>query len=375
VLRGIVMIFMILDHVRDYFTNVHFDPLDLAHTSALLFMTRWVTHFCAPTFIFLSGISAYLSASKRKDKRGMAVFLFKRGLWLIFLELTVIGFGWQFDPGFHFVFLQVIWAIGWSMIVLSFMIFLKPKYIGGLGLLMIFSHNLLDHIHSNGAAIHDIFWLFLHGAALYPLHNHRAIFIIYPLIPWVGVMMVGYAMGAVFTLESKIRKAILLQTGLASLMLFVLLRSINIYGDPNPWRVQDVWWKTVLDFFRCNKYPPSLLYLLMILGTSVLILGWLENVYNKITSFLMVFGRVPLFLYLIHVYLVHLTQLVIAFFAGFSLRDMVHGPFRSPYPTDWGFELPVVYTVWVFIIIALYWPCRWFMRIKQQRKAWWLSYL
>ncbi|QEC78531.1 DUF1624 domain-containing protein [Mucilaginibacter ginsenosidivorax] len=374
-LRGIIMVIMVLDHVRDYFTIARFDPLDLSKTTALLFMTRWVTHFCAPTFIFLSGISAFLSVSKRKNKKESCLFLVKRGVWLVLLELTLIGFGWQFDFGFHVLFIQVIWVIGWSMIILSFLTFLNARYIALFGLALIFGHNFLDGVHPAGISVYHLTWLFLHDVGIYKFNNYHSMFILYPLIPWLGVMCVGYAFGNIFKLEADLRKSIIIKTGLACLALFLILRFFNIYGDPHPWHIQLTWWKTILDFINCNKYPPSLLYLLMTLGVSVIALGCLEKISNKLTSVALVFGRVPLFFYILHIYLVHCTQLLIAFLTCYSLPDILKGPFRLPYASSWGFDLPFIYLIWLSIIILLYVPCRWFMNFKQKRKDWWLSYI
>ena len=369
------MIIMVLDHVRDYFTVIKYDPLDLTQTSALLFMTRWITHFCAPIFIFLSGTSAFLSLSKRPSKASASVFLLKRGIWLLILELTVIGFGWQFDLGFHLIFAQVIWAIGCSMIFLAALIFLKPWKIAFIGLLLIFGHNLFDHVHAADLNQASVFWSLLHETGPLKINNYETFFNFYPLIPWIGVMAAGYAFGNLFQFEPVIRKRLFIRIGVACLALFFILRFFNIYGDPYPWQHQDTLLKSILAFIKCNKYPPSLLYILMTLGTATLALSFLENVNSKFTEIFKVYGKVPLFFYVIHIYIVHCLQLTVAYFAGFSLKSMIAFPPPVSFPVSWGYSLPVIYIIWLSIVIALYLPCRWFMKVKQTRKNWWLSYL
>jgi len=373
ILRGIIMVIMALDHVRDFFTGTTFDPLDLSQTSPQLFLTRWITHFCAPTFVFLAGTSAFLSAGS-KTKKQVSGGLLKRGLWLLLLELTVINFGWMFDPGFHVLFLQVIWAIGWSMIVLSALVYLKPLYIGLFGLLLIFGHNALDGIHADTLGQGKMIWQLLHEQAFERLNSYEMMFALYPLIPWIGVMAAGYVFGSVFKLEPAVRQVWLMRIGLACLALFVVLRFWNIYGDPFPWQVQPVWWKSVLAFVKCHKYPPSLLYLLMTLGVSILALAGLERANNKPSRIFIVYGRVPMFYYILHIYLIHAAQIITALLISYPVMPLLtHN--TDKLAVKWGFGLPGVYLIWFIVVVALYFPCRWFMRIKQTRKNWWLSYI
>ncbi|MCJ8210864.1 heparan-alpha-glucosaminide N-acetyltransferase domain-containing protein [Mucilaginibacter sp. RS28] len=372
ILRGVIMIIMALDHVRDYFTNVRFDPLDLSQTTPLLFFTRWITHFCAPTFIFLSGASAWLAGRKRTKKES-AAFLFKRGLWLIFLELTIIGFGWQFDIGFHLFFTQVIWAIGWSMIFLSVLVFLPNTYIATIGLILIFGHNLLDPIQSAQFGSAKPFWMFLHESNIYFWSKGRGVLLFYPIIPWIGVMAVGYAFGTLFALPATERKPLFIKIGLACLVVFLILRIPNIYGDPFPWQHQAIWWKNILAVIKVHKYPPSLAYLLMTLGISIIVLALLEGANNRLSRFFTVYGKVPFFYYLLHIYLIHILQIIVAVAAGFNVKDMLSAFDKSP--DHWGFSLPVVYLIWIAVIAILYLPCRWFMQVKSKRKDWWLSYI
>lgn len=372
-LRGIIMIIMALDHVRDYYTNVPFDALDLSKTTPWLFLTRWITHFCAPTFIFLSGTSAFLSLGKRSTKNEAAGFLLKRGLWLLFLEFTVIEFGWQLDIGFHMMFAQVIWAIGCSMLFLAFLIWLnlKPGTIAIVGLLIILGHNSLDGIKVSSFGHFQLLWLILHQQGFYQINGYESIFIIYPIVPWIGVMAAGYGFGIFFKLEPNARQVLFVKIGLGCLALFLILRIFNIYGDPFPWEQQHLWWKNILAVIKCQKYPPSLLYLLMTLGCSILTLAALEHVNNWLTRIFTVYGRVPFFYYVLHIYLVHLSQVVVALSMGFTAKQLQ----GIGSPKNWGFSLPVVYLIWIGIVVILYFPCRWFMKLKQRRKDWWLSYL
>ncbi|GAB3923250.1 DUF1624 domain-containing protein [Mucilaginibacter myungsuensis] len=373
ILRGIIMVIMALDHVRDFYSNATFDPLDLSKTSVIFFMTRFITHFCAPTFIFLSGTSAFLSLSKKKTKKEASLFMLSRGLWLLFLEMTIISFGWQVDTGFHTIFAQVIWAIGWSMVIMSVLIFLEPIYVGIIGLILIFGHNAFDGIKSASFGEGKFLWMFLHEQNFYQISSDRGIFFLYPLIPWVGVMAAGYAFGTLFKFGPDKRQALFIKIGLASILLFLILRGLNIYGDPFPWQHQSVWWKNILAVLRVQKYPPSLAYLLITLGVSITALGLLERTDNKVSRIFTVFGRVPMFYYILHIYLIHGSQIIGALLSGVTKQQLEQGGPGKPNP--FGFDLWAVYLIWFTVVFILYWPCRWFMKVKQRRKEWWLSYL
>lgn len=373
ILRGIIMVIMALDHVRDFYSNATFDPLDLSKTSVIFYMTRWITHLCAPTFIFLSGTSAFLSLAKKKTKKEASLFMLSRGIWLLFLEMTIIGFGWQVDTGFHTIFAQVIWAIGWSMIIMSVLIFLEPLYVGIFGLILIFGHNALDGIKAESMGGGKFFWMFLHEQNFFAFSKDRGIFILYPLVPWVGVMAAGYAFGSLFKLVPDKRQALFIKIGLCSILLFLILRGLNIYGDPFPWQHQAVWWKNILAVMNVQKYPPSLAYLLITLGISITTLGLLERTDNKVSRIFTVFGRVPLFYYILHIYLVHGSQIIAALLSGVTKEQLETQ--RPGAAGVFSFDLWVVYLVWIAIVFVLYFPCRWFMKVKQRRKDWWLSYL
>ncbi|QKJ32767.1 DUF1624 domain-containing protein [Mucilaginibacter mali] len=373
ILRGIIMVIMALDHVRDFFSNSPVDPLDLEKASTLLFFTRWITHFCAPAFVFLSGASAFLSLSKKKTKKEASLFLLSRGIWLLVLELTIIGFGWQFDIGFHTIFAQVIWAIGWSMIILSALIFLKPVYVGVFGLILIFGHNAYDYVKADSWGEYKFFWMFLHETNFYKINDYESIFLLYPLVPWVGVMAAGYAFGTLFKLEPAERRKAFISIGISSLILFIAFRGFNVYGDPIPWQKQATLWRDVLAIIKCQKYPPSLAYLLMTLGISILALVAFDKTDNKLSRFFTVFGRVPLFYYVLHIYLVHSAEIFVAKLEHLSAKDFQTVGLGSLGPH--GFGLVGVYLVWLAVIVILYFPCRWYMKYKQTHKQWWLSYL
>lgn len=364
ILRGIVMVVMALDHTRDFFSGYKFEPTDLQHASTAMFFTRWITHFCAPVFIFLSGTSAFLSLGRRGTKQQAAMRLLTRGLWLIVLEVTFVRFGWAFNVDYRLVFLQVIWAIGISMIALSGLIFLPMQAIAAIGLVMIFGHNLLDHVQLQSV---PVLWQLLHVQGPVTYGQGNTIMIIYPLIPWIGVMATGYCFGLIFRYPEQQRNRQLYLIGGSAIVLFILLRSINNYGDPSPWQAGDNIWRTILSFVNCTKYPPSLLYLLMTLGIAITLLPMLEKLKGPMSRFFLVFGRVPLFYYVLHLYVIHGTAII----AGYLLKgDGAASVFSHP-----GYTLVSVYLFWIFVIGVLYLPCRWFMRIKQTHKQWWLSYL
>jgi len=368
VLRGFVIVLMALDHVRDYFTNAHFDALDLTQTTGPLFLTRWITHFCAPTFIFLAGISARLTGA-RMTPAELSRFLFTRGLWMVVLEITVVNFAWCFNLHYQAgLFLQVIWAIGVSMIVLAALIHLPVRAIAVIGIVVIFGHNLLDGVAPGSFGAWAPLWSVLHVRGPVPFG-----IISYPLIPWFAVMALGYAVGSVFRLEPQRRQRRLVQAGLAALALFVVLRSINVYGDPIQWSAQDTWFHTLLSFVNFGKYPPSLDYLLVTLGGASLLLAVFESARGQLATALRTFGRVPLFFYVLHIMLAHLAAGLIAIAMGFGTTVLTN-PFPLM-PKNWGFDLPLVYLAWAGVLIALYPACKWYAEVKRRRTDWWLSYL
>jgi uncharacterized membrane protein len=393
-LRGLVMVIMALDHVRDFF-NIDarfFDPSDLTRTTPLLFFTRWITHFCAPTFVFLAGTGAYLWASRGRTKAELSRFLVSRGLWLIVVELTLVTVGWTYNFTWSFVGLQVIWVIGWSMILLAGLAWLPLRVIAGIGIILIAGHNLFDGIHphpllaavpatggapnpfgkgpiagvlSPDATPWDWLWSFLH------VFNPP---VAYPLIPWVGVMAAGYAFGSVMKRTPEERRRICLRLGLGLTVGFVLIRWLNVYGDPAPWASQPDPVYTVLSFLNTSKYPPSLLYLLMTLGPAIALLGLMDRASGPVVRFFVVYGRVPFLYYVAHLYLIHGLTLVAAAVTGQAAPGDLRVFFLF-YPKTFGFSLGVVYVIWVAVVLALYPLCWWFARLKARRRDAWLSYV
>ncbi|ULQ52982.1 DUF1624 domain-containing protein [Flavihumibacter fluvii] len=384
VLRGIVMVIMALDHVRDYFhvgANTG-NPLNLETTTPILFFTRWITHFCAPVFVFLSGTSIYLQ-SLRKTKKELSVFLVKRGLWLILVEVVIISFAWSFNPDYDFFFLQVIWAIGISMVLLGLLIHLPFRFILFLGLLIVFGHNLLDIPESDPGFKHGFLWDLLHGGffSAYPLWANHMAMIVYPFVPWTGVMLLGYCIGAWFApnYDAAKRARNLTRLGMGLIAFFIVLRFLNIYGDPLHWSAQKNGFYSFLSFINVQKYPPSLLYLCLMLGPAILLLPFLEKLKNKFTRAMGVYGRVAFFYYVVHIYLVHFISAIGFFLRGHTWAEVKHTgqnyPFNFLVPGE-GYDLPMVYFVWAFVVIALFPFCKWYDQYKTSHKEkWWLSYL
>ena len=377
VLRGIVMVLMALDHTRDYFSNAMFDPTDLTKTNPALFLTRWATHFCAPVFIFLAGTAAFLSTLRGKTHRDLARFLLTRGLWLVLLELTVIRcLGWDFNFDYHNWGGLVIWAIGWSMVALAGLIFLPQRFLIGFGLVMILGHNALDKIQPGRFGALRWLWNILHVPGEFEPIAGIHVYVMYPLIPWIGVMAVGYGFGTLLLHEPRQRQRLLLRLGAALTLSFVLLRAANVYGDPSRWTAQPNRWYTVLSFLNCTKYPPSLLYLLMTLGPALMALAWLDRSSGRWRRPFLVIGRVPMFYYLLHLPLIHLTAVIFSWIRYGHPDPALYGtPPDPPVPGYSGYGLPVVYLVWIGIVALLYPACRWFADLKRRRKEVWLSYL
>jgi uncharacterized membrane protein len=378
-LRGFVMVLMALDHVRDYFHADAFlyDPLDLSKTSVILFFTRFITHYCAPVFVFLAGTSAYL-VGVRKGKNELTEFLVKRGLWLIFLELTVINFAWFFNIHFYFIPLIVIWALGVGMIFLAGASRLPWQAILVIGIILTAGHNLFDGFHVEGQGGDAIAWSILHDPNVFRMGSHT-LFIGYPVISWIGVMFLGYCFGKFYEapFDEVRRKKMLSRLGFGLIGLFIVIRLINVYGDPNQWTSQSTATFTFLSFLNVTKYPPSLLYLLVTLGPAILFLAYAENIRNGFSQIFVTLGRVPLFYYVLHIYFIHLFAMAAAVATGYNPGTMVFDTWVgfSKELTGYGFSLGVVYLVWLFLLVCLYPLCRWFERYKMEhREQWWLSY-
>ena len=377
-LKGLVMVIMALDHVRDYFhySAFFFDATDPEQTTWPIFITRFITHFCAPAFSFLAGTSAFM-IGKRKLPAELSSFLFKRGLWLVFVEIIIINFGWKFDINFTHIGLQTIWSLGISMIVLAGLIYLPKKIILALSIVIIFGHNLLDNIHFEGS----YFWSILHEYKQFEFIDGHKVLFAYSLLPWIAVMSLGYCFGSLYdsSFEVKKRKRILNNLGIGSLVLFLILIAINKYGNPVQWTNYGITSKTLMSIFDINKYPPSLLYLLITLGGTFLFLANAEKLKGKVVDFFCVFGRVPFFYYILHIYLIHLIAVFAAEFTGFGWQVMVSMPTfatRVEALKGYGFNLITVYVVWIIVILLLYPLCKKFDNYKQSHKEkWWLSYL
>jgi len=378
-LRGAVMIIMALDHVRDYFHEpaFHYDPTDLSKTSAAIFFTRFITHFCAPTFMLLSGTSAYL-VGERKGKKALSIFLLTRGLWLVFLELTVVNFGWFFDVSYANTGTLVIWALGMSMIFLAGLIYLPRTVLAALSLVMIFGHNLLDGIQVTSDL--KYIWSIFHQAQVFPFKNITW-FSLYPLIPWIGVMAIGYCLGSWYSpaFDAAKRRKLLMQIGVACVVLFVALRFTNWYGDAVLWNEQSSLSFTILSFLNVSKYPPSLLYLLATLGPVLIVLSFTEKSNGWLSKQVQIIGRVPMFYYLVHIYLVHLAAMVAAALTpGLSWHNMILSSWVSFTPelqNGYGLNLIGTYAVWMGLVAVLYFLCKWYDKYKRSHKHWWLSYL
>lgn len=367
------MILMALDHVRDFLGNPGVNPTDPATTTVALFFTRWITHFCAPVFFLLTGTGAYLSLLK-KSKRELSRFLFTRGLWLIFLEFTVTRcLGWQFNFDYHVTLLLVLWVLGWAMIVLSVLVYLPASVVTTFGVVMIATHNLFDSVQSSNP-----FWSILHSPNFVVNNPGRIVFVTYALIPWVGVTAAGYGLGQIYSWPSTRRKAFLLPLGIGVTAAFVVLRTINLYGDPQRWATQKSAAFTALSFLNTTKYPPSLLYLLMTLGPAMLFLWAVDARTPRWLRPPLIIGKVPMFYYLLHIPLIHLLAIAVCY----ARYGQIHWMFESPSlgqfpitpPPGWGYSLPIVYLVWAFVVIALYPLCRRFAALKQRSSDAWLSY-
>lgn len=373
VVRGVIMILMALDHVRDFFGNSSGSPTDLTQATVALFFTRWITYFCAPVFFLLTGTGAYLSLRK-KSKRELSRFLFTRGLWLIFLELVVTrGFGLQFNFDYRVTMLIVLWALGWAMIVLSVLVYLPNWLVTTFGLAMIATHNLFDSVQSSNPI-----WSILHSPNFIVNNPQHVVFVAYPLIPWVGVTAAGYGLGQIYSWPSERRRAFLLPLGVALTVAFFILRGINIYGDPQRWATQKSAVFTALSFLSTTKYPPSLLFLLMTLGPASLFLWAVDVRTPRWLRPALTIGKVPMFYYLLHLPLIHVLAIAVCYARYGQVHWMFEsttlGQFPITPPPGWGYSLPTVYIVWVVVVLALYPLCRWFAGLKQRRSDAWLSY-
>ena len=371
------MVIMALDHVRDYFhaPAFMFDPTDPAVTTVPIFFTRWITHFCAPLFSFLAGLSAFF-VGRRKEKKELSAFLLRRGLWLIFIEFTFVNFAWYFDIGFKTPGLLVIWVLGISMITLSALVYLPIRTILIFSCILIVGHNLLDPVHFEG----NVAWAILHDQRIFMLSDHYKLYVFYPMLPWIAVMSLGYCFGEFYTpsFEPARRKKILNTLGLSAIAIFVVLRVIDVYGDSAHWKLYPTAVQTAMSMLATTKYPPSLCYLLMTLGPALLFLANTENLKGKVVAFFSLYGRVPFFYYILHIYLIHLFAMTAAEFTGFGWKSMILSDWVGfvPQLKGYGFNLGIVYLIWIAVVLLLYPLCKKFDVYKLNHKEkWWLSYL
>ncbi len=382
-LRGAVMIVMALDHIRDFFHvgAMSFSPTDLSQTTPFLFFTRWITHFCLPVFMFAAGMGAFLYG-QRATRSQLAKFLLTRGLWFVALELTVMQFSYNFNFSFRFlIFLLILWIFGLCMMAMAALIYLPIRWLAALSVAIMVLHNCLDGISAMQFGSWGWVWRLLHQPGVIPVAG-KPVLVTYTLLPWIGVMAAGFCFGQVFLLEKPARRKIMLRLGFAMTIAFFVLRAINLYGDPAPWAHQKSAVFTALSFLNCTKYPGSLDFLLMTLGPALLVLAYLDQRAFKPTNPLIVFGRVPLFYFILHFYLIHVLVVLAAFLRyGSAAASFIFNPVPSMgsppqlFPAGFGYSLLVVYGVWILTLALLYPLCRWFAKVKATRRDWWLSYL
>ncbi len=383
-LRGAVMIVMALDHTRDFFHvgAMSFSPTDLTQTWPVLFFTRWITHFCLPVFMFTAGMGVFLFGQRNHTKRQLSRFLWTRGLWFIGLELTVMQLAYNFSLSFRFMILLVIlWIFGICMIAMAALIHLPIRWLAALSVIVMAFHNCLDGIGASRFGSFARVWNLLHQPGVISVAG-RQVLVPYTFLPWIGVMGAGFCFGQVFLLEPAKRRRIMLRAGVALTVTFLVVRGINLYGDPAPWAHQKSGVFTLLSFLNCTKYPGSLDFLLMTLGPALLVLAYLDERRFKPNNPLIVFGRVPMFYFILHFYLIHALAVLAAWLrygsaaAGFIFNPLpsMGGP-QQLFPANFGYGLWVVYGVWLLVVVSLYPVCRWFARVKATRSDWWLSYL
>jgi uncharacterized membrane protein len=372
-MRGLVIVLMALDHVRDFFNvdALYFDPTDLTRTYPALFLTRFVTHYCAPTFVLLAGVSAFLHGRKLNDRGALARFLLTRGVWLILLDAIVVSPVWAIELGR--IHLGTLWAIGCSMIALAGLVFLPLRAVLLIGALILVSHNLLDPLPAAQFGAWAPLWSILHEPGALPFGLPGGVS--YPVLPWIGIMALGYGLGPVFLEPASTRARQLTLLGLASIALFLLLRGTNFYGDSHPWRQQRDSMMTALSVLNVSKYPPSLLYALVTLGPALLLLPAMERFGGFVGEVLATFGRVPLFIYLLHLYAAHAAAVALFLTEGFDFAQLRGFGAQAAPPAGLGLSLPATFAAWILIMAALYPACSWFANVKRRRHDWWLSYL
>lgn len=377
-LRGLVMVVMVLDHTRDYFQDGSIDPTNLAKTTPALFLTRWITHFCAPTFASLAGVGARLASDRGRDRSSMFRYLVTRGLWLIFLEETVVKLGLFFRPNPSLLLGLVFWSLGGSFVILGVLLAVCTPtwFVGLLGLAIVVGHNALDALPPGAGGVLRPAMSFLFRPGIVGLPGGLTLFVGYPLLPWFGVVALGYGLGGAYTLGASARRLLLSTLGLASVALFFVLRVSRSYGEPSAWQSGGDAITSTLSFLNCTKYPPSLQFLLMTLGPALLLLTAFDEGIGRVGKPLLTFGRVPLFFYLLQWYVAHGLALAVACFQGQSTAWLFVESLPPKLPTECMYGLPAVYAWWLLVLLLLYGPCSWFADFKRRHRDWpWLGYL
>jgi uncharacterized membrane protein len=379
------MVIMALDHTREFFTRFPGNPLDPQQTTFALFATRWITHLCAPVFVLLAGTSIFLQ-QRRKSSRELTILLLTRGLWLIIVELTLVHLVFTFNWQWNVQLLEVIWAIGASMMIMAALIHLPMRAVLALGIVLICGHNALDSIMPTSLGSLGWLWSLLHvpGSITGPPTKPPIVIVAYPLLPWVGVMAIGYAFGSIVLKFTNQRIRFESRIAAYMLALFLLLRSSNLYGDPFRWAAQSNWWRTVLSFLNVQKYPPSLLFLLTTLGIAAVMMALIEVAEQRssgsaLLRVLQVYGRVPFFYFLLHIALVHLFALIASAASGSNWRwwltEFPNGGVLAGRPPGFGYGLPIIWSIWILVVALCYPACKWYAGVKARSKAPLLSYL
>ena len=377
-LRGLVIILMALDHVHDFFGDLTAQPTNLATTTGALFFTRWITHLCAPTFALLTGTGACL-ARGRMSKPQLSLYLCSRGLWLIFLELVVMRFALQFNFDYHMTIITVLWALGWSMLTLAGLIWLPLWAIILFGTALVVGHNTLDGINANTLGKFAPLWTVLHAPGILINTGRSAVVVAYVLLPWIGVTALGYALGTIYSWSRERRQRLLSWLGAGLIAAFIVLRFVNVYGDPARWSPYDSPLWTVMSFVNTTKYPPSLLFLLMTLGPALLLLCVFEKSAPRILGPVALVGKVPLFFFVVHFYLIHLLAVAVSYMRYGKVDEMTQSPdlghFPFSQPPGWDVGLPKIYLLWLTVLVIMFPLCRWYEKVKRTHRSWWLSYL
>jgi uncharacterized membrane protein len=377
-LRGLAMVLMGLDHVRHFFTNAPFGPTDLAHTTPAHFLTKWVCQLAAPAFFFLAGTGVFLSMTRGRTKRQLSWLLLTRGLWLVVLELTVMRVAWTFSLDYHTPIGQVLWAMGWCMVLMAPLVHLPAWGVGAIGIVLLAGHNAFDGVNISDFGSLGWLWSILHKRSwLEPFPGVR-FRVMYPLVPWLGVMASGYGFGRLLLFERERRRRWLFGLGIGILLAFVALRATNLYGDMLKWSAEKNTLFTIFSFVNCKKYPPSLLYAMMKLGIDIIILALFDRKLGPLARRIVTFGRVPLFFYLIHVYVIHGVQVAFAFLRyGPKAHQYLSAEMPALYslPEKYRWDLWVSYVVWIAVMVGLYFVCHWYAGVKRRSRSKWLSYL